>query len=225
MIRRSVWLIHIFIGVLAVAQQPKTNPAAHAALEFPVVLQENVVAGKTPVGTAVHSKLMLATLVKGVVVPQDAMLSGHVEESTAKTVRDPSRLKIRLDMAQWKGGSLAVNAFLTNMYYANRLVEMPAPDEMPDASTNSDLMLAHGGLPHQSSADLESRRAAWSRQAAGSHPSDQAHSSENSRWEGSVYRKPMRNVDIARDGNGTLIVSRSDNIKVERNTAYCFESR
>jgi hypothetical protein len=102
---------------------------------------------------------------------------------------------------------------------------MPAPEGIPDASTNSDLMLSHGGLQHQNSVDLESRRAAWSRQAAGSHPPDQAHSSENSQWEGSVYRKPMRNVDIARDGNGTVIVSRSDNIKVERNTAYCFESR
>ena len=225
MIRRSVWLIYIFVGVLAVAQQPKTKPATHGALEFPVVLQENVVAGKTPVGTAVHSKLMLATLVKGVVVPQDALLSGRVEESTAKIGADPSRLKIRLDMAQWKGGSLAVNAFLTNMYYANRLIEMPAGEGIPDASTNPDPMLSHGGLQHQNSADLESRRAAWNRQAAGSNPSDQAHSSEKGLWESSVYRKPMPNVDITRDTNGTVIMSRRDNIKVERNTAYCFESR
>jgi len=33
-----------------------------AAMEFPVILQQKVVAGKTPVGTKVQAKLTLATL-------------------------------------------------------------------------------------------------------------------------------------------------------------------
>lgn len=226
MIRRYIWLIHVFVGVLAVAQQPKTNSGAHPVQEFPVVLQENVIAGKTPVGTPVHTKLMLATLVNGVVVPQDAVLSGRVEESTPKTGPGPCRLKIHLDMAQWKGGSVPLNAFLTNIYYANRLIETPPNEALPDTSASSDLMLVHGGLQHQNSTDVESRRAAWSRQSAGSPPSDQAHPAESSRWEASVYRKPMRNVVLSRETNGsTAIVSPRDTIKLDKNTAYSFESR
>ena len=225
MMRRSILLLYVLLGVAAVAQQPKANSSvAHPVLEFPAILQEGVVAGKTPVGTAVHSKLMIATLVNGVVIPQDALLVGRVEESTARTKSDPSRLKIRIDVAQWKGGSLSLNAFLTNIYYANRLIEAPPNEGSPDASADGDLTLFHGGH-HQNSLDLESSRATLSRQSAGSPASGPNHSGDM-RWENSVYRKPMRNVDLSRDSSGAaFILSVRDNIKLERNTAYCFVSR
>lgn len=226
MIRRSISLFYVLLGIAALAQQPKANSsAAHPVLEFPAVLQERVIAGKTPVGAAVHSKLMIATLVNGVVIPQDALLVGKVEESTGRTKSDPSRLKIRIDVAQWKGGSLSLIAFLTNIYYANRLIEASPNEGSPDASAGGDLTLLHSGHERQDSLDLESRRAAWSRQNAGSPESGPNHSGDM-RWENSVYRKPMRNVDLQRDSRGAaVILSVHDNIKLYRNTAYCFESR
>jgi hypothetical protein len=98
-------------------QQPGSSSAAAAALEFPVVMQQNVIAGKTPVGTKVQAKLTVATMVEGTVVPRNAVFSGEVTESVAKTKTDPSRLAVRMDSLQWKGGSAAVKVYLTPWYY------------------------------------------------------------------------------------------------------------
>ena len=123
------------------------TPAASGssgALEFPVIMRQNVVAGTTPVGTKVQAKLAVATLVDGVVVPRDAVLSGEVTESVAKSATDPSRLGIRMDSAQWKKGSapivlsLASKLYLTAWYYP--VAEMRAPDlsdESPDGTPQS----------------------------------------------------------------------------------------
>src|SRR5271155_1243367 len=48
--------------------------------------------GSSAVGTKVEAKLAVATLVTGVVVPQDAILSGEVTESVAKSASGPARL-------------------------------------------------------------------------------------------------------------------------------------
>ena len=62
-----------------------------AGLEFPATMRKKIVAGVTPVGTVVQAKLEVATLVDGVVVPENAILSGEVTESSAKSDTDPSR--------------------------------------------------------------------------------------------------------------------------------------
>src|SRR5271169_5869371 len=87
--------------------QPKPGPtkvvapSSAAGLELPVLMRQNVVAGTTPVGTKVQATLALATMVSGVVVPQDAIFSGEVTESVARSATNPSRLAIRMDSAQW----------------------------------------------------------------------------------------------------------------------------
>src|SRR5271156_5336201 len=88
------------------------TPAAPAGLEFPAIMRQNVTAGKTPAGTKVEAKLTVATLVNGVVVPQDAILSGEVTESVGKSATDPSRLAIRMDSALWKNKSAPVELAL-----------------------------------------------------------------------------------------------------------------
>src|SRR6267142_2286975 len=118
------------------------TPAASGsseALEFPVIMRQNVVAGTTPVGTKVQAKLAVATLVDGVVVPRDAVLSGEVTESVAKSATDPSRLAIRMDSAQWKKGSapivlpLASKVYLTAWYYpVAAMTSQDLSDESPD---------------------------------------------------------------------------------------------
>ena len=50
----------------------------------------------------------MATLMDGVVIPQDAVISGHVEQSVAKTADAPSLLKIKFESARWKKGSAPV---------------------------------------------------------------------------------------------------------------------
>jgi len=109
MFRKTIAVGHAVLTVLLgsaalLSQQTPAPPSSSAGLEFPVIMRQNVAAGKTPVGTKVQAKLVVATLVEGVVVPQDAILSGEVTESVAKSATNPSRLAIRLDSAEWSGG-------------------------------------------------------------------------------------------------------------------------
>ena len=80
-------------------------------------MRQNVAAGTTPVGTKVQANLVIATMVDSVVIPRDALLSGEVTESVAKSKTDPSRLAIRMDSAQWKNGSSPIKIYLTAWYY------------------------------------------------------------------------------------------------------------
>src|SRR5580658_8050136 len=92
-------------------------PAPSVVREFPVIMQQSVTAGKTQVGTKIQARLGIATLIDGKVVPRDAVFSGEVLESVAKTATDPSRLAIRIDSILWKKGSASITAYLTDWYY------------------------------------------------------------------------------------------------------------
>lgn len=122
---RSICSLALTIAVhaaIAVGQQkPVSAPSRPtAALEFPVAMQQKIVAGTTPVGTKVDAKLIVATLVDGTVVPRNAVFSGEVTESVAKSATGPSRLAVRLDSARWKNGSLPVHVYLTAWFYPVR---------------------------------------------------------------------------------------------------------
>ena len=82
------------------SQQTPALSGCAGACEFPVTLRQSVVAGKTPAGTKVEAKLVLATLVNGTVIPRDAILSGEITESVARA-SEPSRIAIRMDLARW----------------------------------------------------------------------------------------------------------------------------
>src|SRR5215469_6682578 len=107
MFTRPIAIRYLLILLLwpawSVCQKTPAAPDPPAVLEFPVLLQDEVESGKTPVGTKVHAKLTFATLVNHEVIPKDAVFSGVVIESVAKTGKSPSRLAIRMDSVQWKG--------------------------------------------------------------------------------------------------------------------------
>lgn len=130
-------------GVVAVGQAPKTQrpPDAERApsvdtrksavlacvgCELPIVLRQGVVAGKTAVGTKVDGQLVMATMMKGGVIPRGALISGEVIESMAKSGDSPSRLAIRMDEARWKNGDAKFTVYLTSWYYP------PAPMAPPN---------------------------------------------------------------------------------------------
>jgi len=96
--------------------------------ELPIILRQNVEAGKTAVGTKVEARLVMATMIKGGVLPRDAVISGEVIESAAKSGNSPSRLAIRMDSAQWKNGEAKLKVYLTAWFYP------PAPMAAPDLS-------------------------------------------------------------------------------------------
>ena len=97
--------------------------------ELPIVLRQTVEAGKTPVGTKLEARLVMATMIKGGVLPRGAVISGEVTQSVAKSGDSPSRLAIRMDSAQWKNGEAKLKVYLTAWYYPPA-----APMAPPDLS-------------------------------------------------------------------------------------------
>jgi hypothetical protein len=203
--------------------QPKLATAgSQAALELPVTMRQNVAAGKTTVGTKIQAKLAVATLVDGVVVPQDALLSGEVTESIAKSATDPSRLAIRMDSAQWKNGAAPVALSLTPMVYLTAWYYPVV------TGTNQDLS---SGLP-----DAANHPKAWD--GTGAYPGPRnptsppfpGSDSDRNRDTGlapalniSQHRVLMKNVESARNGDGAVtLTSKVSNIKLDKTTTYVF---
>jgi hypothetical protein len=197
---------------LSSGQQKAEGNAAPRIQEFPVVLQHDVVAGKTAVGTKVSAKLAIATLVGKTVVPKSALFSGEVVESVAKTATAPSRLMIRADSVQWKNDSLPIRAYLVSWYYPTV------------AASGQDLQYG----PQQSAA------ATWNGEGEYPDPNSKVYRpfpDSNSDKKSSVpvtpnsmtssRRVPLGNVDLQVLKNGALaLISAHSNIKLDRITTY-----
>jgi len=196
------------------AQQ--TPAASRAAVpEFPVVLQQGVTAGKTPIGTKIQAKLAVATLVAGTVFPRNAVFSGEVVESAAKTATEPSRLAICMDSVSWKNGSASVKVYLTAWYY-------------PSSAETGQQNLAYG--PEQPA------NRTWNGQGQYPDPNSKVYKpfpgSESDKDKTvpdtpsstmSTQRVLMKNVMSMHADDGTLAITSShSNIKLDKLTTYVF---
>jgi len=191
-----------------------TPPAGNlpAGIEFPVVMRQNVAAGKTPVGTKVQAKLAVATLVAGVVVPEGAILSGEVTESVAKSATDPSRLGIRMDSAQWANGSAPIKVYLTAWYYPVVTAAPTPADEasgLPDAGNNP--RPRTGGV-------YPGQRNPTSPPLSGSDPGAMPPPTPP---DISKHRVLIKNVESMRNLDGAVtLTSKRFNIKLDKQTTY-----
>jgi hypothetical protein len=179
--------------------------------ELPVVLRENVVAGKTPVGTKVEARLVMATMTRGGVIPRDTLISGEVVESVAKSGNSPSRLAIRMDSAEWKNGSMSFRFFLTAWFYPPVL--MP-PQNLsygpPSPSKNP------GGTDYTEPANPMSGQK-WPPQ----HDDDNGMNAAAPASMISKERVLMKNVESTRGPDGSVVlVSSHSNIKLNKSTTY-----
>src|ERR1700674_3444869 len=201
------------------------TPIAHSsagAREFPVIMRQNVTAGRTPVGARVQAKLAVATLVDGVVVPRDAVFSGEVTESVAKSATDPSRLAIRMDSAQWKKGStpivlsLASKVYLTAWYYpVAETRTQDLSDESPDDGPQS--WKHRNRLPTFPDPNAPASQPFPSR-GAGTDPGSSPPSPASNI---SKHRALMKNVESTRTSDGAVtLTSKSFNIKIDKLTTY-----
>ncbi len=177
-------------------------PATNSALvqEFPVTMRENVVAGKTPVGTKVEAKLTIATLFEGTVIPMDATFSGEVTESREKSETEPSHLAIRMDSVRWKTGSKPVKLFLTAWYYPLRL---------PTDENRSNDPLSGARGPYGPTAPFPG------------HSSDSTGPDIGPTSSVSDTRVVMKDVTSTRNDDGSLVlVSTRFNLKLNKSTTY-----
>jgi hypothetical protein len=212
----------IFIVVLACTalfgQQSPTAPTPSQWLEFPVIMRQNIAAGKTPVGTKVEAKLIAATLVGSAVIPQGATLSGEVTESAAKAADEPSRLAIRMDSALWKNGSAQIKVYLTAWYYP--MATMPNQDlsyQPPDAAQSPRNWNGAGTYPDPNNPASRPFPGRDTGQGSGATPSPSSNISK--------HRALLENIESTSQSDGTVtLTSTHMNIKLDKVTTYVLAS-
>jgi len=193
-------------------QKPAASAVPPGTQEFPVVMQQNVAAGKTPVGSRVQAKLEVATLIDGAVVPRNAVFSGEVIESVAKTATDPSRLAIRIDSVLWKKGSASITAYLTAWYYPTKDATGQDLQYGPTQPANR-TWNGQGQYPDPNSKVY--------RPFPGSDSDNGASAPNTPSSTASNRRVLMKDVESAKNSDGVIaIVSKSNNIKLDKLTTY-----
>jgi len=202
----ACWSVH------SQSQQKPEKPGPGSIQEFPVILEENVIAGKTPAGKKLQAKLAIATWVNGVVVPRNANFSGEVVESSPKAGTEPSRISIRMDRVNWKNGSAPVKVYLTSWYYPS----------VAEAGQNLQY-----GPPQPASRTWNGAGAYPDPDSPAYKPFPQADSDKNQSGPDttssmtSKHRVVMKNVETQRNGDGGIsLVSKHANIKLDRFTMY-----
>src|SRR5260370_1614584 len=210
------------LGQQTPAQHEPAGSSSSGALEFPVVMRQNVAAGTTPVGTKVQAKLSVATLVDGVARPRDASFSGAVTESVAKSATDPSRLAIRMDSAQWKKGSapivlsLAPKVYLTAWYYP--VAETRAQDLSDESLDDTPQSRKHRNPTPTFPDPNGSASEPFPVHGACTHPGSLPTSPASYI---STHSALMKNVESTRASDGAVtLTSKSFNIKIDKLTTY-----
>jgi hypothetical protein len=205
-------VLSVFFSATLFSQQSSAPPHTSGVQEFPVVMEQSVSAGKTPVGTKIQAKLGVATLANGTVIPRNAVFSGEVTESVAKTKADPSRLGIRMDSVQWKDGTASVKLFLTAWYYPPKDMTgqdlQYGPQEPANRTWNG-----QGQYPDPNSKVY--RPFPGSDSDKGSSVPDTPNSAT------SDHRILMKDVESVQSTRGDLeLVSKHANIKLDKLTTY-----
>lgn len=198
-------------GVSSLADTGTSAARGCAECELPIVLRQSVEAGKTAVGTKVEARLVMATMISGAVVPRDAIISGEVTESVAKSKNSPSRLAIRMDSVQSKNGEAKFKVYLTAWYYP------PAPMVAPDLSYGPPGDRRNwGGLdPTVDTTDPPNPSQRLSTQQDNGVNVDELASVISKK------RVLMKNVKSASGADGSIVlVSSRSNIKLNKVTTY-----
>ena len=209
---RTLFVFAVVIGLcgtVALGQQKSTAPSSSPLREFPVVMQQSIEAGKTPVGTKVQAKLAVATTFHGIVIPRNAVVTGVVFESVRKTATAPSRLGIRMENAKWKDeATCMMKAYLMPLYYPVVSQAMQGP---PAESSDTDSGSMSGS--NQSSP--------MSQPSFGGSNSEAAQEAMPNLLTLSSRPVSMKNVVIEPvPDNGVELVSQHDNIKLHKMTTY-----
>ncbi|MGB9074809.1 MAG: hypothetical protein WCC22_19385 [Terriglobales bacterium] len=202
-------VLTILLGSAALlGQQKPVAPSSSLALELPVMLRQEVVAGTTPVGARIQAKLAVGTLVNRVVIPQNAVLSGEIIESVAKSATGPSRLAIRMDSARWKNGSAPLKVYLTAWYYPPL---RPPPDD--DLSSLGSVI-----SPRRRAGTAPDPNNPASPTFPGSDPGKDAGTALSGI---SPHRALIKNVHSTRNSDGVVtLTSTRFNIKLKKQTVY-----
>jgi len=212
----------VLLSSAAFLGQAPPAVSSPSQIELPAVMRQKVIAGTTRAGTKIQAKLAVATLVNGAVVPQDAILSGEVTESVAKSATSPSCLAIRLDSAQWKNRAAPVVLKFTKKVYLTAWYYPPTPLTLNDLSDQSPDASAPTPIHRSGSAPNSTRTYSASQPFPSPNRNDDLAPPPPSSSI-SQHRALMKNVQFTRtsDGGGSLN-SKRFNIKLDKTTTYVF---
>ncbi|MFZ0292568.1 MAG: hypothetical protein WAL52_03115 [Candidatus Sulfotelmatobacter sp.] len=208
----AVLLVCVALHTRSLPQSAGSQPG----VELPVVMRQSVAAGKTAVGTKIQAKLVAATLVNGVVVPRDAILSGEVTESVKKSASAPSRLAIRMDSADWKKGSAPLKVYLTAWYYPEAAVTNQDLSYQPQDAANSKRNWNGMGTYPDPNNPISQQRF-----PAGDSNKDAAQPPPSPASSISPHRLLMKHVQSIRNGDGTVVlIDEHSDLKLDKVTTY-----
>ncbi len=197
-----------FWSAASFAQQIPAPSPRPVLREFPLTLQQSIESGKNKIGTKVQAKLAVATLFQGTVIPRNAVFSGVVIESDAKSAKDPAKLAIRMETAEWKDWSTSMTAYLMPLYYT---ITDQAGQRLPNESQDPD------------SRTLDGEQSQSPMQRSFPHESQASQAAIPETPTTSNRPVPMKNVALARaDEGGAALVSEHGNIKLNKLTTYVF---
>jgi hypothetical protein len=206
-------LLSLILPVLGSPALYSQQPAAPAKVpEFPVILQQSVTAGKTPVGSKVQAKLAIATLLNGTVIPRNATVTGEVTQSAAKTGTEPSRLAIRMDSVQWKSGTSAIVLYFNGFYYPNigeNGQDLQYGPEQPAQRTWN----GQGQYPDPHSHIYQPFPSGDSDKSSSAPDTSSTTAAKNSVL--------MKDIEVQRNSDGAIVLtSKHSNVKLERYSMY-----
>ena len=222
MSRRTSLGIGLLVLLFVPASNAEKKPSADL-VEFPVYLQQRITAGITPVGTKVAAKLTIATLVKGKVIPEGATISGEVTESQAKSADEPSKLGIRMDVAEWKDGSQPIKVYLTEWYYPPRR-PMREDDNPSLPGIHGSVGITMGGAtPYPPSTSPGGSRFPDDEPPTVSPTIDP--NPDKTTTNVSPHRVRMKDVESKRGDDGSIsLVCKKRSLKLDKNTVYALAS-
>lgn len=213
---RSKWTLSqvAIIGccfAVSVGQQKPPTSSSDALHEFPLVLQQSIESGKAKIGTKVQAKLAVATMFDGTVIPRNAVFSGVVIESIPKSAKEPAKIAIRMETAEWKHGSSSMMAYLLPLYYpatTQAMQNFEASQESGPTSNGAQGSSSESPTSHQSFPSNESQAAIPEISTTSNRPVQ------------------IKNVTVAlADDGGAALVSQHSNIKLFKLTTYVFAAR
>jgi len=215
--KRSKWTLSqvAIIGccfAVSVGQQKPPTSSSSVLHEFPLVLQQSLESGKAKIGTKVQAKLAVATMFDGTVIPRNAVFTGVVIESTLKSAKEPAKIAIRMETAEWKHGSSSMMAYLLPLYYPPTSHAMQnfgdASQESGPTSNGAQGSGSESPTSHQSFPSNESQAAMPEVSTTSNRPVQ------------------IKNVTVAlADEGGAALVSEHGNIKLFKLTTYVFAAR
>lgn len=208
----SISVLILLLATLSTAQDP-THPVE--AQEFPVLLQQAINAGKTPAGAKIQAKLTMATLVNGKVIPRNAVLSGEVVESVAKTKKDPSRISVRIDSATWKDGSMPLKLFMQPWYYPSVVQSGEDLQYGPPDAASRNWNYGPGEYPNPNSPGYKPFPGTDSNKDRGVPNATNSVTSK--------HRVPMKDVEVQHgQQDAVILISKRSTFKLDRLTTYVF---